>query len=624
MVNDMDDKIQNFLAWMQSNGASLRGCYLKNSSQGLEAGLGLYTTDCCSNDDVVLVTPLVLAITPMTVLQDPLVGPLFGKLFADGQVDDRHVMMLYLMVQHALGDSSFWAPYLKMLPTNFGTSVFFSEDEMLELEGTALYNATRIQKASLSRQFEEKVKLIVEMILESVNCPTRDVSLEDYLWANFIFWTRALTIPCPHSLVCPKAAPVPVSLLQQKKEMGDQLVNADRQSSDSSQNKTACEPLPVSRSSVKVPEEIAPKEDEAEEAKPGTDIPFSDSGVGDIKVDTQGLLTPADAEMDGQSEDHPPTMVEGLVPGIDFCNHAVQGQALARWEVDGPDGSVSGVPNSMYLVIGSGSVISPDTEITIYYGNKGNEELLYLYGFVLEDNPDEYLMVHFPVQALEKGECSEAKSQLLEHQELPLRWLLPRAILTEGYLNEQLNKESKNLENSLEAKPQFHGFSWSGDRKPPPGVKFQVFPEDMMGALRIIAMTEEQVLGVQQLLEELAESSKRFPTAEDVRAAVWEVCGDLGALQLLHDLLTSRVMAMEEGTGPGDEDTLLIEKHSRAQVEAERKQQLGSAYEGDEDFIKNNLLSKNKRACVVYRKAQKDLARQFLQEVEYALDRWIC
>jgi hypothetical protein len=41
--------------------------------------------------------------------------------------------------------------------------------------------------------------------------------------------------------------------------------------------------------------------------------------------------------------------VEGLVPGIDFCNHDLK--PVATWEVDGI-GSVSRVPFSMYLLSG--------------------------------------------------------------------------------------------------------------------------------------------------------------------------------------------------------------------------------------------------------------------------------
>lgn len=48
-----------------------------------------------------------------------------------------------------------------------------------------------------------------------------------------------------------------------------------------------------------------------------------------------------------------------------------------------------------------------------------------------------------------------------------------------------------------------------------------------------------------------------------------------------------------------------------------------STYVGDEEFLQTNLMSRNKRACVVYRKGQKQLVKLFLQEAEYALQLWI-
>lgn len=81
--------------------------------------------------------------------------------------------------------------------------------------------------------------------------------------------------------------------------------------------------------------------------------------------------------------------VEGIVPGIDFCNHGVR--PTATWEVDAT-GLTTGIPFSMYLLSVGEVPIHSGEEILISYGNKGNEELLYLYGFVMEDNPDDYLM----------------------------------------------------------------------------------------------------------------------------------------------------------------------------------------------------------------------------------------
>jgi hypothetical protein len=57
-----------------------------------------------------MVVPLDLAITPMRVLQDPLVGPRCRALFEEGGVDDRLLVMLFLMVER-LRPSSLWKPY---------------------------------------------------------------------------------------------------------------------------------------------------------------------------------------------------------------------------------------------------------------------------------------------------------------------------------------------------------------------------------------------------------------------------------------------------------------------------------------------------------------------------------
>lgn len=59
--------------------------------------------------DIVMVVPLDLAITPMRVLQDPLVGPRCRALFEEGDVDDRFLVMIFLMVERLRPDSS-WKP----------------------------------------------------------------------------------------------------------------------------------------------------------------------------------------------------------------------------------------------------------------------------------------------------------------------------------------------------------------------------------------------------------------------------------------------------------------------------------------------------------------------------------
>jgi len=58
---------------------------------------------------VAMVVPLDLAITPMRVLQDPLVGLRCRALFEEGGVDDRLLVMLFLMAEHRR-PGSLWKP----------------------------------------------------------------------------------------------------------------------------------------------------------------------------------------------------------------------------------------------------------------------------------------------------------------------------------------------------------------------------------------------------------------------------------------------------------------------------------------------------------------------------------
>lgn len=122
---------------------------------------------------ILLVVPLDLIITPMRVLQDPLLGPHCRAMFEEEEVDDRFLIILFLMVERLRKNSSwkpyamvnnFYAPtaslsfykmivmlcdylnrYFDILPTEFGNPLWFSDDELSELKGTTLYQATDLQ-----------------------------------------------------------------------------------------------------------------------------------------------------------------------------------------------------------------------------------------------------------------------------------------------------------------------------------------------------------------------------------------------------------------------------------------------------------------------------------------------
>ncbi|KAL0732240.1 hypothetical protein Bca4012_008449 [Brassica carinata] len=534
-----EENVKVFVDWLLVNGGELRGCTINSSPKGFGIFAGAQgSSDEFVSDDVLVVVPLELAITPMRVLQDPLLGPECRSMFELGHVDDRFLIILFLTFER-LRPHSTWKPYLDMLPTRFGNPLWFSDDDFLELKGTNLYDATLLQKKKLLSLYHDKVDSLLKKLLLLDGGSESDVSFEHFLWANSVFWSRALNLPLPHSFVFP----------QNQEDVG------------------GCLSTPATDSHQK----------EIRDQVPAT----ASVGPGDT------------------------VWVEGLVPGIDFCNHDLK--PVATWEVDGT-GSVSKVPFSMYLLSVAQNPI-PNKEITISYGNKGNEELLYLYGFVIENNPDDYLMVHYPVEAIPSIPFSDSKGQLLEAQKAQLRCLLPKSLLDHGFFPQTTSKVRESDEK--ETVGRSCNFSWSGQRKIPSYVNKLVFPEEFMTGLRTIAMQEDEIYKVSAMIEELVESRPdEQPSETEVRMAVWEACGDSGALQLLVDLLNAKMMKLEENSGSEEQDAGLLEE---ACVLESHEQPRELEEEG------KRMMSRNKWSSVVYRRGQKQLTRLFLKEAEHAL-----
>ncbi|KAK6162439.1 hypothetical protein DH2020_002280 [Rehmannia glutinosa] len=556
MATGLDEaKLELFLQWLKVNGAELRGCKIKYCSSS--KGFGIFSSNDVP-DGVLLVVPLDLAITPMRVLEDPLIGPECRSMFEEGEVDDRFLIMLFLTVERLRKNSS-WKPYLDMLPTEFGNPLWFTDDELIELKGTTLHRATELQKKNLKSLFDERVKKLAEKLLVLDGNPENEVRFEDFLWANSVFWTRALNIPLPHSYVFPRVQP----------EQDSTASNIPCAST----NHVSTEEL-VNRENGKV-----------------LQINKSASHVSGVESTSQGETI----------------WVEGLVPGIDFCNHDLK--AAATWEVDGT-GSTTGIPFSMYLLSAGNILLQGEKEISISYGSKGNEELLYLYGFVVKDNPDDYLMIHYPTEAISDVSFSETKVQLLEAQKGELRCLLPRSSLNIGFFPESTlpggtsNKGTGN---------QGFNYSWSGHRKMPTYINNLVFPEDFLTALRTITMNENELYQVSSFLEELVGSEGgRQPSETEVRAAIWEACGDCGALQLLVDLLNMKMMELEEGSGTEENDADLLKKVHNSESAGNEKRSCSNGFNC-------RSMSRNRWASIVYRQGQKQLTRRFIMEAEHAL-----
>lgn len=92
-------------------------------------------------------------------------------------------------------------------------------------------------------------------------------------------------------------------------------------------------------------------------------------------------------------------MIVALVPGLEFCNHSPRPNAT--WALEETQ-SADKPPEYVSLMSAPSVGLRKHQEVLIDYGDKSNEELLFHYGFVVEDNPQDALMMHYELPAEDK------------------------------------------------------------------------------------------------------------------------------------------------------------------------------------------------------------------------------
>ncbi|KAG0351968.1 hypothetical protein BC939DRAFT_458045 [Gamsiella multidivaricata] len=97
-----------------------------------------------------------------------------------------------------------------------------------------------------------------------------------------------------------------------------------------------------------------------------------------------------------EPENNPPEDLH-MVPFLDFANHATEPNI--RWEVDADGLRAWAKPSFMDQVNGDeqSQSKSHEQEAFLSYGSKPNMELLFLYGFTLQDNPTQFLTLPMPM-----------------------------------------------------------------------------------------------------------------------------------------------------------------------------------------------------------------------------------
>ncbi|KAK5856906.1 hypothetical protein PBY51_010186 [Eleginops maclovinus] len=184
-----DDSFPDLMSWAQENGASCDGFTVANF--GTE-GYGLQATRDIKAEELFLWIPRKMLMTVESA-QNSVMGPLYSQdriLQAMGNV----TLAFHLLCERANPDS-FWLPYIRSLPQEYDTPLFYQQDEVHLLLGTQAVQDVLSQYKNTARQYAYFYKLVQTHPAAS-KLPLKDsFTFDDYRWAVSSVMTRQNQIP---------------------------------------------------------------------------------------------------------------------------------------------------------------------------------------------------------------------------------------------------------------------------------------------------------------------------------------------------------------------------------------------------------------------------------------------
>ncbi|KAE9597358.1 hypothetical protein Lal_00007776 [Lupinus albus] len=172
--------VQTFWKWLQKEGVVSNKTPVKPSV--VPEGLGLVAVKDISRNEVVLQVPKRLWINPDAVAASD-IGSLCSGL-------KPWLSVALFLIRERSRDDSVWKHYFGVLPQETDSTIYWSEEELLELQGTQLLNTTLSVKEYVHNEF---LKLEKEIILPNNNLFPNPISLDDFFWAFGILRSRAFS-----------------------------------------------------------------------------------------------------------------------------------------------------------------------------------------------------------------------------------------------------------------------------------------------------------------------------------------------------------------------------------------------------------------------------------------------
>ncbi|XP_022972838.1 ribulose-1,5 bisphosphate carboxylase/oxygenase large subunit N-methyltransferase, chloroplastic-like isoform X2 [Cucurbita maxima] len=176
----LPSNVHTFWQWLRQEGMVSSKTHVKPAI--FPEGLGLATTKDLSKNEVVLEVPKRFWINPDAVTDSEIGNACSGL--------KPWVSVALFLIRENLKDDSRWRRYLDILPPQTDSTVFWSEEELEELQGTQLLSTTLNVKEYVKSEF---LKVEEQILRHHNDLFPSPVTLDDFFWAFGILRSRAFS-----------------------------------------------------------------------------------------------------------------------------------------------------------------------------------------------------------------------------------------------------------------------------------------------------------------------------------------------------------------------------------------------------------------------------------------------
>ena len=188
-ANDENEKLSKFIDWFQSNGGILDGVEIKDF-EGMGKGLGA-TVNIESNSRVLKVpSDLILSKASLEALLEKNTKSEDKYVYREmyESFEGESLVIAWLLLESKKGASSFYAPYIDVLPTYIPSLLHFTKNSLQELQNTDLALSAKGNINTVELDYMEFINVAGEFWPYNI----KEVSLDDYKWAMTVTNSRAL------------------------------------------------------------------------------------------------------------------------------------------------------------------------------------------------------------------------------------------------------------------------------------------------------------------------------------------------------------------------------------------------------------------------------------------------